>query len=390
MLTPMRSTAQDTIHARFYAPVELAQQKVTARHCPGFSDQEFIESGVGRALAMVSSGRDWVQRLRMWMNSRLSVSNFFDALKSQRRLDHLEQVAVEVYRQLHDGNRTFDPLAAHPELDDFAVFASDGHFEKAPCHYKGRDDKGVCAFYALNLRSHGMRLLDIARPTRKREHDIAALKRLGSKALRMGEPSGVKVLHVYDPAVIDYAQWLAWKARGVYIISLEKSNSKAMVVGLNAWDADDPRNHGVISDELVGVFCGVMLRRVRYRDAASGTTFSFMTTELNLPPGLIAFLYKMRWDVEKVFDEKKNKLHEQKAWATSAVARCQQGHFVCLAHNLMVLLERQLDTKQGVTDVKTQDKRAKRLEHLTRALRERGETQNPLVQQCTRITQRSL
>jgi hypothetical protein len=64
-------------------------------------------------------------------------------------------------------------------------------------------------------------------------------------------------------------------------------------------------------------FCGVMLRRVRYRDAVSGKIFTFMTTELNLPPGIIAFLYKLRWDVEKVFDEKKSKLHEQKAWATS-------------------------------------------------------------------------
>jgi len=32
-----------------------------------------------------------------------------------------------------------------------------------------------------------------------------------------------------------------------------------------------------------------------------------------LRPGLIAFLYKLRWDVEKVFDQLKNKLNEQKA-----------------------------------------------------------------------------
>ncbi len=386
----MRTTSQDTIHSRFYTPLELALQKVTARHCPGFSDQEFIESGIGRALAMVNSGRHWVQQLRMWMNNRLSVSNFFDSLKSKRRLDYLQQVAIEVYRQLNDINRSCDPLAAHPELDDFAVFASDGHFEKAPTHHRGRDDKGVCAFYSLNLRTHGMRLLDIARPKRKREHDITALKRIGAKDLRMGEPQGVKVLHIYDPAVIDYAQWSAWKARGIYIISLEKANSTAMVIGLNDWDADDPRNLGVLNDELVGVFCGVMLRRVRYRDAVSGKIFTFMTTELNLPPGIIAFLYKLRWDVEKVFDEKKNKLHEQKAWATSEVARCQQCHFICLAHNLMVLFEHQLADEHGVTDVKNQQKRARRLKQVVETLRERGETPNPLVMQCVRITQRRL
>jgi len=41
----------------------------------------------------------------------------------------------------------------------------------------------------------------------------------------------------------------------------------------------------------------------------------------------------MRWDVEKVFDELKNKLGEKQAWATSKNAKTMQATFLCIAHN---------------------------------------------------------
>ena len=197
-------------------------------------------------------------------------------------------------------------------------------------------------FFSLNLRTHSLALLDIARlelKGNKKEHDMSALKRLKPADLRLGAPKGIKVLHVYDSAVIDYRQWFDWKWMGIYIISLEKANSRPMVVGEREIDFDDPRNIGVLADENIGVFSGVMMRRVRYQDPETGKIFSFITNQFTLPPGLIAFLYKLRWDIEKVFDEKKNKLQEKKAWATSAVARSQQALFVCIAHNLMILLE---------------------------------------------------
>lgn len=363
------------------------------RHCPEFSDDDYIESGVGRVIADVQSGRDWVQRLQMWMNSRLSVSNFFHSLRSPRRLRYLLEVTEAVRLPMdRPVPAAFDPLAAHAELKDFAVYASDGHYEKAACHAaRTPDDKEACgSFFSINLRSHSLSLLDIARPARKREHDMTALKRLGSTALRMGEPTGVKVIQVYDPAGIDYAQWHRWKAKGVYIISREKSSSTAEVVGNRPWDRADPRNIGVLSDDLVGVFCGVLLRRVRYRDPATDTEYSFITSEMTLPPGLIAFLYKLRWDIEKIFDEKKNKLQEKKAWAKTPVARCQQALFLCLAHNLMLLFERCLQSEDGITDDKVQNKRKQRAERLVAQMESRGASPNVLVQQCTRATQRSL
>ena len=46
---------------------------------------------------------------------------------------------------------------------------------------------------------------------------------------------------------------------------------------------------------------------------------------MTLPPGLLAFIYKKRWDIEKVFDQFKNKLMENKAWEKSGNAKCGGG-----------------------------------------------------------------
>lgn len=390
----MRTTLHDTVNSRFYAPLETALAAAKfSRNCPEFPDCEFLEAGVGRVIDDAFTGRAWVQKLQQLVSMRLSVSNFFKNLGSQRRLDMLGEVAAHVRLQLDRECGTHDPLAAYPELDGFTAYGADGHYEAHAAHapqFEGGKALLPGALYALNLRSHSLSLLDVTRPHRKKEHEVLALKRLGSTALRMGEPTGTKVILVYDKAAIDYQEWLKWKAKGLYVISCEKSNSAAETVGINRWDAQDERNIGIEADELVGVFCGALLRRITYRDPADGKLYVFMTSEMTLPPGLIAFLYKMRWDIEKVFDEKKNKLHEKKAWATSPTARCQQAHFTALAHNLMVLLELHLANEEGIVDEKNETKRLERLRITIENIRQRGLKPNPLVANLSRSTQRSL
>jgi hypothetical protein len=252
----------------------------------------------------------------------VSVSSFFQALKSRRRLAFTIEVDEHIRKQVDLARDTsWDPLSEHPELQDYEIYASDGHYEAAASHTRPIQGKIYPPgyFFSLNLRTHSLALLDIARPElkgKKKEHDISVLKRLKPSDLRFGAPKGTKVLHVYDSAAIDYLQWFKWKVKGIYIISREKANSRAQTVGLREIDRDDPRNIGVLTDENVGVFAGVMMRRVRYRDPGTGKLFSFITNQFTSPPGLIAFLYKLRWDIEKVFDEKKSKLLEKKAWAT--------------------------------------------------------------------------
>lgn len=126
------------------------------------------------------------------------------------------------------------------------------------------------------------------------------------------------------------------------------------------FDRKGPINAGVQRYELVGCSAGVTMQRVIYECPLSGETYSFVTSLTNIPPGLIAYLYKTRWDIEKIFDQVKNKLAEKKAWATSDTAKSMQAEFICIAHNLMMILEQRLK-KEGVENEVENSRRRKRL-----------------------------
>ena len=344
----------------------------------------------------VKSGREWVQHIQMTINSRLSVGHFFASLRSPRRLRLLEDINFSLRNKIDvsTAHSEKDPLTSIPELNGYAIYASDGHVEAAATNSLPQFGKirPVAAFYAINLRTRSLSLLDIARPRgiKTAEHDMPVLKRLGSTVLRMGQPKGTKVIHVYDPAVIDYHAWVAWKARGLYIITREKLNSAAEVQGNLPYDTNDQRNNGVVSDQLVGTGAGYLLRRIVYSDPATQVEYTFLTNVLDVPPGVVSFLYKLRWDIEKTFDEKKNKLGEKQAWATSETARAQQAQFVCITYNLMTLLENQLDEVEGIRDEKVHHRKTKRAEEMLKEIKERNMKPNALVAQHRRATQRSL
>jgi hypothetical protein len=71
---------------------------------------------------------------------------------------------------------------------------------------------------------------------------------------------------------------------------MEKLNMNLEASGLPEWDRHDPINAGILSVELVSGHAGVLLRRIRYREPVTGTEYVFLTNELNLSPGIIAFL----------------------------------------------------------------------------------------------------
>ena len=391
-------TLTTNLKDKFFEPVFAALSRAqNSRTCSDYTDSEHLSSGIERVVQTVTSGRDWVQRLRLKLKCNLSVSNFFCSLRSTRRKKLVEEISTDVRAQTDRSicHQNSDPLSVHTELDGFAVYASDGHSHKASAHETPIKDKkrAVNHIYTCNLRSHSLAhtALTNAALTRKKEHEITTLKQIGGKALRMGEAKGIKVIQVYDPAVIDYNEWFKWKkGHGLYILTLEKSNSALQVLGEPGWDKTDERNRGIVNDQLVGPSNGTVMRRVTYKDPLTGKIYRFITNELTLPPGLIAFLYKLRWDIEKIFDQIKNKLLEQKAWAKSATAKIQQAHFIALAHNLMVLLDHQIETQEGISDEKSQRKRK---QSRTRELEQRqlsAQQMSSLVLNWKRVTQRSL
>jgi len=77
----------DTLETHFYKPLDLALDRATqTRHCKEYSDTMFLRAGVGRIVQAAKSGREWVQLVQTLGVICVSVGNFFEVIKSKRRL----------------------------------------------------------------------------------------------------------------------------------------------------------------------------------------------------------------------------------------------------------------------------------------------------------------
>lgn len=111
---------------------------------------------------------------------------------------------------------------------------------------------------------------------------------------------------------------------------------------------------------------------------------------MTLPPGLIAQLYRVRWDIEKVFDPFKNKFLERKSWASCPVAKAVQAQFLCLAHTLLQLFEKTVVEPSGVENLAENARREKRLAQLELHLRQSGQAFPTALRALQRCSQHSL
>jgi hypothetical protein len=104
---------------------------------------------------------------------------------------------------------------------------------------------------------------------------------------------------------------------------------------------------------------------------------------------LIAYLYSTRWDIEDIFGQVKNKLSEKKAWATSGIAKEMRTQFVCLMHNLMLILEDCIK-KEGIDNDIENNRRSKRLKEVLENSKAGNKTLPDFLTMHKRPTQRSV
>jgi len=72
--------------------------------------------------------------------------------------------------------------------------------------------------------------------------------------------------------------------------------------GESDWDREDSVNAAVISDTRVTTLTdAVRLRWIVYEDPKPGETYEFVTTEMTIRPGLLAWTYKCRWHIAAKF-----------------------------------------------------------------------------------------
>lgn len=389
MSTP---TYSPTVNELFFHPLEHVL--ATASNlwpCPEFSDDVWMHMGVQRVLEASESGRGFLQEHALRFERPPDYNNYFASLRSERRRDLAREVHWSLITMVQRKLSLSDRLANIPELARYACFAADGHWHKAAVHDPRHEGSKMAVghFYALNLRTHT--LDHLAAGEGLHEHDMSALKRIKPKGLRRGVPKGTRALIIYDKAGIDFDYWDRCRREcAVYFISRVKENMVFEWIQDASWDKSDARNQGVLADCKVCSRQGHVLRLILYQDALTGKVFEFLTNEPDLPPGVIAELYRRRWEAEKVFDELKNKLGQKKAWGTTLVAKETQALLIAITHNLLLCYEHDLEQRHDVTNTAEDQRRNQRTESAERICAKIGWPISPLVLQVRRATQRSV
>lgn len=376
-----------TVNEAFFRPLTaaLAQARHT-RPCPELPDADWLRLGVQRVIEGSESGRAFLQEHGLRFENTPSRDNYFASLKSPRRGALAEEINLALLAAAP--THLPDRLADLPELAAYECFAADGHWHKAAAHDPRHNDTKMAVghFYSLNLRFHTLRQL--AAGEGLHEHDTRALKRIKPTGLRQAVPKGKRVLLIYDKAGIDLGYWKRCRQEcAVYFLSRVKENMVLRWEADTPWNAQAPRNRGVVHDWRVVSPEGHRLRLIRYRDPQSGAAYDFLTNEMDLAPGILAELYHRRWEVEKVFDEIKNKLGQHKAWASSLAAKTTQAQMIALTHNLLLNYEHALETRHGVTNQAEDRRRAARSERAGAECARQGTPLSELVLLPRRATQ---
>src|ERR1700753_2650415 len=131
---PTDSTLHSSVGAELFEPLDDALKLCThQRSCPALSDSHWLIIGTLRALQDKSSGRGFLQWLEVHRKElALDVQRFFESLQSKRRL----MLCAELNQHLSQTMRKHceDVLEGFKELENFEVYAGDGHFHAAAAH----------------------------------------------------------------------------------------------------------------------------------------------------------------------------------------------------------------------------------------------------------------
>jgi len=337
----LQKMIRDFIHSAYEKARRKDRFNSIFRKCPKVGDEELFYLCVFRAMGQFKSGRAFLQNLFL-KDEKLARASFFEALQSPRRAAVSARIfneAFEMFEKLSLESGT-DFLRGFPELNDYAVFNGDGHYISHSVHAVSGGGRKYAAgsIYIQNLRTGNLLPFCVVRDGRRRKHEMPYFRREveGLSSSFYGHP---KTLWILDMAYIDNPWWGRQRKKGHYTISKLKSNVRPIKCGQIPYDRDDPINKGVTDCYYAGMNCGWAFRVVEYTNPETGEEFSFVTSlDGDFRPGLVAWLYFKRWNIEKNFDTTKTTMEETKAWGSGKGALSIQSHAIAFAYNMMRLL----------------------------------------------------
>ncbi len=145
-----------------------------------------------------------------------------------------------------------------------------------------------------------------------------------------------------DKAYNDYSWYKQLTDNGIFFVTRLKTNAKYRVVKR----CDVLKSKGLTSDQAIEFTglqtakkCPVQLRRIGYRDPATGKHYVFLTNNFKLAARTIADIYKARWQVELFFKWIKQNLKIKSFVGTSKNAVMTQIWIALCMYLLLAFLK---------------------------------------------------
>jgi len=357
------------------------------RKCQVISDIDFLLFSILRATIQVKSGLHFLQHLDQVLEQQVASSTWFDANESERRARMVMAVTPFFNKLLQKeiSDQGVNHLKDFNELDDYDCVAYDGHFMKRACHVKnapGAKNKANAGYiFGTDLRTGFLEPVKVVSDGSKKESEIPYFKDF-CEDQRVSSWCRNKKITVYDRAMSSAGFLIDEMKKKHYLVTRSKKNSTWDKMEKLQWDKNDPSNTNVLKDFLVTKKLkrkNEKLRLIVYYDVERQKTYRFLTTlSTDIPPGLIAELYRRRWQVEKAFDNTKNDLGEIKAWGTSIPSMKIQMCSIASAYNIIRSFNELNLVRNPDMVHPAQIKQEKRTDKLRNSLADSAQKINPL------------
>lgn len=167
-------------------------------------------------------------------------------------------------------------------------------------------------------------------------HDVNALDMLLIEA---------GAFYIMDRAYLDFERLYRIHEAGAFFVT----RGKATLDARRLYSAPVDRTTGLICDQIIALdgFYSAQrypehLRRIRFKDPASGKTLVFLTNNTRLAPETICALYKSRWQVELFFKWIKQHLRIKQFYGATENAVKAQVWSAVSAYLLVAIVKKEL------------------------------------------------